>query len=129
MNILFIDSGNVARSRMARYFFNNLTTKHSASSTGTQATKWGSKKLGQFAQPIVDCMKEEGFDVSQDVPLQLTPTMVQKIDMIISFEKKEDLPSYVRPDKYWKAINPKGQSYEIHLQVRDKIKELVKELS
>ncbi len=131
MKILFIDQGNVARSRMAAYFFNSLSKRNSAMSAGTEATKWNHRPLGEFATPLVKCMKEEGYDLSSDVPVQLTPEMVKGIGFIISFENAEDLPSYVRQFKeirFWKCLNPKGESYEFHLEVRNRIKRLVQEL-
>ncbi len=131
MKILFIDQGNVARSRMAAYFFNSLSKRNSAISAGIEAAKWNRRPIGEFATPLVKCMNEEGYDLSKDVPTQLTPVLIQGADMIISFEEEKDLPEYLqnsREIRFWNCPNPKGESYPFHIDVRDRIKNLVQEL-
>ena len=132
MNILFLDKGNVARSRMAEIFFNNLTGKNKALSAGTNATRWQNKFLSEFAEPMVRCMADEGYDVSKDKTVQLTQKMVDDADRIVSLEPKDELPDYVKNTSkqliFWEVENPREKSYEFHCKVRDHIKKLIEEL-
>ena len=129
MNVLFIDKGNVARSRMAEIFFNNLSKKNKGASAGIDTTKWRGKILSEFAEPLVKCMIDEGYDVSKYKVIQLNKRMVDDSNLIISFESQNELPDYVKNTSkklvIWRIDNPKEKSYEFHCKVRDKIKKLI----
>jgi len=125
---------------MAEEYINKYSHKHKAQSVGTivnlnneqdgQTIKEFSKTFPN-ARYVIAAMKEERIDVSKNKRKQLTKRMLDQFDKIIVITKKEDCPEYLLENKkveFWAVDNPKGKSYEIHVNVRDKIKLLITNL-
>jgi arsenate-mycothiol transferase len=134
MKIIFVCRGNVGRSQMAAGLFQKMAgAGFEVSSAGTMAAQ--AQTLAEFtpaADNVIACMKEEGIDVSQRVPLQLTPEMVAAADRVIFIADDNDpVPDYLQSnDKVtrWTTLDPKGTDLEFHRQVRGEIKQKVEGL-
>ncbi|MCR4326986.1 MAG: low molecular weight phosphatase family protein [Nanoarchaeota archaeon] len=146
MKILFVCKYNLGRSRMADFFFNNLTKKHSAESAGAYTHYYKKNYGGEIPKgdQVIKLMNELGIDVTKKRVRQLNKKLVDSADMVIAImsEKRAnlDLPSYTRLSrkfKLWKIEDVSGTlkkstQYEMHKKNRDEIlkrvKELIKEL-
>ena len=90
MNVLFVCKGNIARSQIAEALFNRASNHH-ATSAGTIVQESGLEGLTltaigkdiSNAAVVVDVMKDEGFELSNNVSNQVTPDMVHAADRII----------------------------------------------
>jgi protein-tyrosine-phosphatase len=129
MKILFVCRANVGRSQIAEAFFNRLSKKNTGFSAGTHAGIYQGKPVKEF-DPVMRCMAELGYDLSEKVSKQITPKMAKEADKIIVLNDKADMPSYVELSKVelWDVEDGKDRSYEFHCRMRDKIKVLVEEL-
>jgi arsenate reductase (thioredoxin) len=131
MKILFICEWNVGRSQMGEELFNHYTKNNIGISAGTHAEKYAGKKLKEFAYLVVDVLKEKGIDVSNKTPIQLTEEMAQFADTIIVMTEQENLPSYLLNSNKvisWDIKDAGGKDYAFHINMRDQIDLLVKEL-
>lgn len=131
MNILFICKWNVGRSQMAEELFNKYSKNNKGISAGTNAIKYKGKKLKEFAPPVIAVLKEKDIDVSEKIPLQLTPEIVKSVDRIVVLTKKEDLPDYlINSNKvtFWKIEDGKGKGYDFHINMRNQIEKLINKL-
>ena len=133
MHVLFVCKSNVGRSQTAEALFLKVS-KHNASSVGTVVgDKEGMriKDLGWSAQHVIECLKEDDCDVSNNLRKQLTPEMVKKADKVIIMAEPETVPNYIKSsDKviYWQVDNPKNTSLERHREIKNQIKKLVEGL-
>ncbi len=130
--VLMICKANVGRSQIAEAFFNRFSEKNTAISAGSYAEnypKYLGKKLTKFAQDIVKIMKEEGINISQKLPKQLTKKMVDEADKIIVLHV-EKLPDYVNMKKVirWDVQDLNHLDHETQQKYRDEIKKRVLEL-
>ena len=131
MKVLFLCKWNAGRSQMAEELFNHYTTKHIGISAGTHGITYQNKKLKEFAFFVVQVLQEKNIDVSEKIPIQLTPELVQFADKIIVMTERADLPDYVaNSDKtiFWKIEDAKGKDYEFHTNMREQIDKMVKVL-
>jgi arsenate reductase len=133
MKVLFICKGNIGRSQMARALFDKFS-KEKSDSAGTKVPLEAiNSNLGDFspAENVIKVMKEEGIDLTQKRPKQLTKILVDSSQIIISLTSKEDLPDFLEENKkvkYFELDNPKGYDLENTRRVKNQIKVLVKDL-
>ena len=138
MKILFICRSNVGRSQMASALFNKVAPGCEVKSAGIQVMdKDGNSRDGQklkdlsAAEHVIGVLKEEGIDAEEFVRRQLTPEMAEWADKIVVMAEPETIPDYLKDSPkiaYWDVKDPKGTSFEIHRETKEKIKELVNEL-
>ena len=136
MKVLFVCKANVGRSQIAEAFFNKFSKKNKAVSSGSHAVDYPSrigKKLTKHALDIVGIMKEEGINLSQKSPKQLTKKMADEADKIIVLHV-EKLPDFVDMKKVirWDIqdlyrMTPEDQR-KLRDQIKKKVLELVKEI-
>ncbi|MEK6898456.1 MAG: low molecular weight phosphatase family protein [Nanoarchaeota archaeon] len=131
MKILFVCRGNVGRSQIAELLFNKLS-KHEASSSGIKVNEKEGQKLKELssAKLVIDSMKEEGADVSENIRKQLKPEMLNKFDKIIVMSEPDVIPEYLfnrNNVEFWDIKDPKGMDKKEHDKIVRKIKSLVKD--
>ncbi|MEX0920657.1 MAG: arsenate reductase ArsC [Candidatus Pacearchaeota archaeon] len=122
--VLFVCTGNSARSQMAEGFFNfyNKNPKYVGVSAGTHP----SKSIKPYA---VKVMNEKGIDMGNQQPKVITWSMVNDAHIIYAMGCTKGCP--VTPPektKEWKFKDPAGKSIEEYRNVRDKIERRIKKL-
>jgi protein-tyrosine-phosphatase len=137
MNVLFVCKSNVGRSQMAEAIFRQLTKgKYFVQSAGVESLGNDGKNLEgmllkdrESSKYVIECLKEIGIDVSNNIIKKLTPEMVENSDIIFVMVKSDTIPEFLKEnDKvaYWNIEDPDGQTLENHRQTRDKIKNMIK---
>ena len=121
--ILFVCHGNVGRSQIAETYYNYFTHSKNASSAGTDPTT-----PARYACPnkeVVEVMKEEGIDVSQNKVKTITKERVDKSDNIFVLCDKELCPDFLlnsKKDVFWEIEDSYKKSIEETRRIRDSIK-------
>ncbi len=122
MTILFVCTGNVARSQFAEVIYNHLSKTKNASSAGTVA------KVGEPIHPDVLATFERHFLKHEGLfRKQITKEMVAKADKIILMTQ-EALPAYLADSPKvsdWDIDDPRGQGLEAHELVYKKLREKI----
>ena len=123
---------------MAEAILNNLSEgKHKASSVGTyvirgdDTTREGQKLKDHPDMNVIAAMHEIGIDISENQRTQLTPEILEKADKAVVMAQPEFVPEYLsRSQKtiFWKVEDPYEKSLAFTRNVRDQIKNLVKDL-
>lgn len=125
MNVLFVCSGNVARSQTAALYFDRFKTNPEdfATSAGINAV------VGKPIDPmVIKCLAEDGLSMDGCYRKPLAPEMVAAAGLIVSFVETEILPEYTHthPDiLFWDVPDPRYEDINFHRQVRDDIKQRV----
>ena len=140
MKVLFVCRANVGRSQVAQVCFDQLS-KHESFSAGMAvdelAAKRPSKKMKDVADPrSVEFIKKEfGVDISERDRNQLTPKMIEDVDLAVIIHEKEGWPDYlIEGDKvvFWDIPDTPGLNddgaHQIWRQVRRRVEELVREI-
>ncbi|MEF8847433.1 MAG: low molecular weight phosphatase family protein [Candidatus Paceibacterota bacterium] len=133
--ILFICRGNVARSQIAEAFCEQYTEGAiQATSAGTKLSRGEQtiEEFGSVVDNLITVMKEEEIDISKNMCKEVSREMANGADKIVLIVDDEDpVPDYLAESSKtvrWDIPDPKGKSLKFHREVRDKIKEGVKEL-
>jgi protein-tyrosine-phosphatase len=126
MKVLFVCSGNVARSQEAAAFYNKYTKSSDAESAGTNAI------IGKAIHPLVQqAMEEAGFDMAGTFRKALSLELIEKADIIVSFVPLDTIPAGNLEGKtvlYWDVSDPRGGSIDVQRQTRDTIQRYVEKL-
>jgi len=129
MKILFICRGNVSRSQMAEAYYNYFTKSNNASSAGV--LDYTPLKYPHPAEEVIQVMKEDGIDISQQIVKFITKEMVDSADNIFVMCKKEECPEFLLGSNkitFWDIDDPYDTNIETHRRIRDEIKERVEQL-
>lgn len=126
MRVLFLCSGNAARSQIAEVCFNawKKSSTARAQSAGT---------LAIIHKPIptqvLKNIDEEGLSADGLFRKLVTPELVSQSDMVISFLPEEDIPKFVNRDMivHWNIPDPRYEDASFHRSVFDAIKIRVKD--
>lgn len=89
----------------------------------------GSVPADQVNPAAVEAMREEGIDMSTDIPKILTTEAVQASDVVITMGCGDTCPSF--PGKRyedWKLEDPAGQGVESVRPIRDEIRTRIETL-
>ena len=134
MKFLFICRGNVGRSQMAEALFRKMTdSKYQVFSAGTKLSG-PSQPLKELplAEILIQCMKENEIDVSNNIRKQVTEKMADDADKIILvIDENDPVPEYLLKNPKvtrWTVPDPKGTDLEFHRRVRDQIKKHIEDL-
>lgn len=128
MNVLFVCNGNVARSQEAETFYNSMIKDESSKAVSAGINV----KVGKPIDPlVVQVMQELGYDLSAAKRKFVESSVAEKVDIIVSFKPKNELPEYLSKNpkvRYWIVADPQHQSVEFHRGVRDEVKARVETL-
>jgi arsenate reductase (thioredoxin) len=123
--ILFVCHENSARSQMAEGFFNhyNKNPEYLGISAGLKAA--------DSIKPLaIEVMKENGIDVSQQKPKNLTFDMIENSHKIFTMGCIKSCPA-APPEKTfdWELEDPAGKPIEFFRRIRDDIRRRVEKLA
>ena len=127
--ILFICSGNVARSQMAEAFYNHFSKIKNASSAGIHPST--PILYPKLPLEIIQIMKEENIDISNQKVKRVTKKMVEDADRIIIMCKKEYCPDFVTNSSkviFWQIEDPFNMAIEDMRKIKNEIKDKVLEI-
>ncbi len=103
---------------------------HFADPTVARASAAGTQPAAQVHPVVVDTMREVGIDLSRATPQLLTEALVSDAAMLITMGCGDECPvappSVKRDD--WQLDDPKGKSPERVREIRDGIRDRVKQL-
>ena len=130
MKVLFLCKSNVIRSQIAEAFYNKFSNSNDASSAGLNVEEeWKGQKV-RGSKKTIECMKEIGIDISENISKGITEEMTQSVDKVIVIGEKDNWPNYLKEEEveFWDISDPGGKDIEVRRKVRDQIKQKVKEL-
>jgi len=121
--VIFACVHNAGRSQMAAAFFNQLAGAGTA-----RATSAGTAPGDCVHPEVVAAMREVDVDLSSAVPQKLTPEMAEGAAWLVTMGCGESCP--VVPGAHredWPLEDPKGQPVERVRQIRDEIRQRVRQ--
>lgn len=118
----------MTRSQIAEAYYNKLTGAHDASSAGTQATLKSS--AGERATVV---MSEVGVSLDGQYSKQLTPKMIDAVDVVVLFPTNftPDFATHHEKAVIWDVADPHyhhDEGMDFVRMVRDDIKQRVQKL-
>jgi len=124
---------------MAEAIFKQRTAgKYLAESAGVEARGSEGKDLDgmilkdrESSKYAIECLREIGIDISNNLIKRLTPEMVESSDKVIVMAKPDTIPAFLKDSEkviYWDVSDPDGLTLETHRMIRDEIQKLVEEL-
>ncbi|CAG8395733.1 unnamed protein product [Penicillium salamii] len=122
-SVLFVCVHNAGRSQMAAGFLSHL-----AGDT-VEVRSAGSAPVASINPAVVEAMREEGIDLTNQKPKILTSDAVQASDVVITMGCGDVCPFF--PGKQyldWQLQDPAGQGIEAVRPIRDKIRHRVESL-
>lgn len=124
--VLFICSGNVARSQIAEAYYNYFYKDSIAISAGV--LDFTPAKYGVPVKEVLTVMDEEGISMSTHKVKTLRKSMLDGVEHLYIFCGREECPQYVLhypAVTFWDVEDPFGTSLENFRHIRDKIKSLI----
>jgi len=136
MKIITICRANIGRSQVLAGLLEKAFPRHTIISAGTKVI---SSETGESrhdvrladtggAEKVIQVLKEEGIDWSGKVRAQLTPEMLEDVDLAIVMSEPEHIPAYLKEHPkmvYWEVADLKHTPIEFHREIREKLKKLV----
>ncbi|MGN0127200.1 arsenate reductase ArsC [Glutamicibacter soli] len=126
-SVLFVCVHNAGRSQMAAAYLHHLSEGR------IEVRSAGSMPAEQVNPAAVEAMREEGIDMSAQIPKILTTQAVQDSDVVITMGCGDTCPVF--PGKRyedWKLDDPAGQGIEgvrpIRNEIRARIQDLISQL-
>ncbi len=125
--VLFVCVENAGRSKMAEAFGKKY---------GIDCLSAGTVPSDHVNDMVVDAMKEIGMDISHDKPKVMTQEMVESADLVVIMgcSVQDTCPAPIARSMKkkmvdWGLDDPKGKSLEEVRIIRDRIEELVRDLT
>lgn len=131
MKVLFVCKWNMGRSQMAVELFNLYSKKNIGISAGTNTIPFSKQKLKDVAPLTVRVLQEKNIDISFKNPIRLTKEIVHSVDRVVILTQRDDVPNYLvglNKVMYWNVEDGDGKDYSYHIQMREQIDTLIKEL-
>jgi len=122
--VIFACVHNAGRSQMAAAFFNQL-----ADPTQAQAVSAGTQPADRVHPEVAEAMREAGIDLAGSIPRLLTAELAAGARLLVTMGCGEScpvVPGLQRDD--WPLSDPKGQPIERVREIRDQIREQVRQL-
>ncbi|CAG7996223.1 unnamed protein product [Penicillium salamii] len=122
-SVLFVCVHNAGRSQIAAGFLSHL-----AGDT-VEVRSAGSAPVASINPAVVEAMREEGIDLTNQKPKILTSDAVQASDVVITMGCGDVCPFF--PGKQyldWQLQDPAGQGIEAVRPIRDEIRHRVESL-
>ena len=122
--VIFACVHNAGRSQMAAAFFNQL-----ADPTQAQAVSAGTQPADRVHPEVAEAMREAGIDLAGSIPRLLTAELAAGARLLVTMGCGEScpvVPGLQRED--WPLADPKGQPIERVREIRDQIREQVRQL-
>lgn len=122
-SVLFVCIHNAGRSQMAAAYLKALA------GDAVEIRSAGSAPANSVNPMVVEAMREEGIDITDQKPKILTTEAVQESDYVITMGCGDACPFF--PGKQyldWKLDDPAGQGIEAIRPIRDEIRRRVEKL-
>jgi arsenate reductase len=122
--VIFACVHNAGRSQMAAAFFNQL-----ADPTQAQAVSAGTQPADRVHPEVAEAMREAGIDLAGSTPRLLTAELAAGARLLVTMGCGEScpvVPGLQRED--WPLADPKGQPIERVREIRDQIRDQVRQL-
>lgn len=123
-SVLFVCVHNAGRSQMAAGYLRHLAGER------IEVRSAGSMPAEQINPTAVEAMREEGIDITTEVPKVLTTEAVQASDVVITMGCGDACPIF--PGKRyedWQLDDPAGQGVDAVRTIRDDIKQRIEALT
>ncbi|MSW94126.1 MAG: hypothetical protein F2923_01590 [Actinobacteria bacterium] len=122
-SVLFVCVHNAGRSQMAAAYLTAL------SGGAIEVRSAGSAPAGSVNAAVVEVLKEDGIDITAEVPKVLTVEAVQASDVVITMGCGDACPIF--PGKRyedWTLEDPAGQGADSVRPIRDEIRRRIEVL-
>lgn len=122
--VLFACVHNAGRSQIAAAWFNRL-----ADSSSARAISAGTDPGAHVHPEVIVAMREVGIDLAQAPTTKLTPEIAQQAHVLVTMgcgDACPYVPGATRHD--WPLEDPQGQPIEKVRQIRDHIRDRVRQL-
>ncbi|MFJ2676313.1 arsenate reductase ArsC [Streptomyces sp. NPDC087525] len=122
-SVLFVCVHNAGRSQMAAAFLTHLAGDR------VEVRSAGSAPAGSVNPAAVEAMREQGVDISAEIPKVLTSEAVQASDVVITMGCGDTCPVF--PGKRyldWQLDDPAGRGVDAVRPIRDEIEQRVRRL-
>ncbi|MCW2131689.1 arsenate reductase ArsC [Arthrobacter sp. VKM Ac-2550] len=122
-SVLFVCVHNAGRSQMAAAYLTHLAKG------AIEVRSAGSQPAEQVNTAAVDAMREEGIDISAELPKVLTTEAVKDSDVVITMGCGDECP-YFPGKRYedWVLEDPAGKGVDFVRPIRDEIKGRIEKL-
>ena len=122
-SVLFVCVHNAGRSQMAAGYLTHLADD------AIEVRSAGSAPADSINPIVVEAMREEGIDLTDQKPKTLTTDAVQASDVVITMGCGDVCPVF--PGKRyldWQLDDPAGQGLEVVRPIRDEIRRRIEKL-
>lgn len=122
-SVLFVCVHNAGRSQMAAAYLTHL------SRGAIEVRSAGSQPADQVNPAAVEAMREEGIDISAELPKVLTTEAVKDSDVVVTMGCGDECP-YFPGKRYedWVLEDPAGKGVDSVRPIRDEIKGRIQQL-
>lgn len=128
MAILFVCRANVGRSQAAMALYNQIHPNESESAGTIVQEPEIPLKNREKAENIILAASEQGVDISQNNPRQITESLLDRFEKIIVMAEPETIPDWLRSNPktiIWTIQDAKDQDLETTRRIVEQIKEKV----
>lgn len=122
-SVLFVCVHNAGRSQMAAAYLTHLAKG------AIEVRSAGSQPADQVNPAAVEAMREEGIDISAELPKVLTTEAVKDSDVVVTMGCGDECP-YFPGKRYedWVLEDPAGKGVDSVRPIRDEIKGRIEKL-